>query len=212
MPDVKPTSRKERAAATRGRIVDSAHRLFLDQGYAATTMPTVAERAGVAVQTVYFTFRTKGDLLQAVYERVVLGPDGVPPHLRPWWPTAGDAHDINTSVRRLVDGTIELLSRAAPLVWTVLGDETARAGYEHNEQLRRLGYGELVNVLTDKHPLRNSLTPTRARDILLVLTGPQLFVQYTRDLNWDQTDLADWITAAVLDQLFGITEPSQTSK
>ena len=151
-------------------------------------MPAVAAASGVAVQTVYFTFRTKGDLLQAVYERAVLGPVAVRPHLMPWWPAAGDGHGIEESVRRFADRTVELLARAAPLVWMVLGDETAREGYEHNERLRSLGYADLISVLTDKHPLRAGLTRTRARDILLVLTGPQVFMQCTRDLGWTDED------------------------
>jgi AcrR family transcriptional regulator len=114
MADVKPATRKARAAATRQRIIESAHRLFLEQGYAATTMPAVAAASGVAVQTVYFIFRTKGDLLHAVFERVVLGPAGVPPHLMPWWPAADDGHKIEESVRRFTGGTAELLTRAAP--------------------------------------------------------------------------------------------------
>ncbi len=203
--DVKPMTRKARAAATRQRIVENAHRLFVEQGYTATTMPTVAEAAGVSVQTVYLTFRTKGDLLQAVYEWVVLGPDAVPPHLTPWWPTVSDGYGIEDAVRRFIDGTVDLLDRAAPLVWTVLGDETAREGYEHNEQLRRIGYADLVSVLTGKHPLRAGLTPLRARDLLLVLTGPQLFVQYTRDLGWSKEELTEWAIATVLEQVFGIS-------
>jgi hypothetical protein len=69
-------------------------------------------------------------------------------------------------VTRLVAGTLQLLARAAPLVWSVLGDDGARERYEHNEQLRRFGYTERVNALTDKHPLQPGLTPLRARDIL----------------------------------------------
>lgn len=205
MADVKPATRKARAAATRQRITECARALFTEQGYAATTMPAVAAAAGVAVQTVYFTFRTKGELLQAVFERVVLGPEGVPPHLMPWWPAADDGHGIEESVRRFTDGTIEVLARAGPLVWMVLGDETAREGYEHNERLRRLGYAELIPLLTAKHPLRPGITTTRARDLLLILTGPQLFVQCTRDLGWTEGAFADWATAAVLEQVFGLS-------
>lgn len=186
--------------------MDSAHKLFLDQGYAATTMPAIANEAGVAVQTVYLTFGTKGELLQAVFEHVVLGPDRIPPHLMPWWPAVDDGYAIEAAVRRFVDGTIELLRRAAPLVWTVLGDETAHARYEHNEELRRFGYAQLVSVLTAKHPLRAGLTPHRARDVLLVLTGPQLFVQYIRDLDWTEEQLADWVAKVVLEQVFGVLD------
>jgi AcrR family transcriptional regulator len=202
----RPSSRRERAAATRRRILESALAAFSEQGYSATTMDAVAAGAGVAVQTVYFTFGTKGELLQAVFEHAVLGPDHTPPHLMPWWPRPDDGHDISTAVTRLVNGTLELLARAAPLVWSVLGDEGARERYEHNEQLRRYGYTDLVHVLTEKHPLRPGLTPLTARDILLVLTGPQLFVQYTRELGWSTNQLAAWIIAAVLEQVFDIRQ------
>jgi hypothetical protein len=99
----------------------------------------------------------------------------------------------------------ELLTRAAPLVWSVVGDEGARERYEQNEQLRRHGYAELVNILAEKHPLRPGLTPPRARDVLLVLTAPQLFVQFTRELGWSADELAARITTAALEQVFGIT-------
>jgi hypothetical protein len=122
----------------------------------------------------------------------------------PWWPRSDDGNDITEAVTRLVTGTLELLARAAPLVWSVLGDEGAREGYEYNEQLRRFGYAELVGVLAEKHPLRPGLTPLDARDILLVLTGPQLFVQYTRDLAWNADKLTTWTTTAVLEQVFGL--------
>jgi hypothetical protein len=46
--------------------------------------------------------------------------------------------------------------------------------------------------------------PAAARDILLVLTGPQLFVQFTGELGWSTDDLAEWLTRAVLEQVFGL--------
>jgi AcrR family transcriptional regulator len=154
---------------------------------------------------VYFAFRTKGELLQAVYEHAVLGPEQTPPQQMPWWSRPDDGHEITEAVSRFVAGTLQLLARAAPLVWSVLGDEGARERYEHNEQLRRLGYNNLVEVLTGKHPLRPNLSPVQARDILLVLTGPQTYVQYTRDLGWDPDQLAAWTTTAILQQVFGLS-------
>ena len=104
-------SRKERAAATRRRILDSALTAFSTHGYSSTTMDAVAADAGVAVQTVYFTFRTKGELLQAVYEHAVLGPEQTPPHQMPWWPRPDDGHNITEAVTRFVAGTLELLHK-----------------------------------------------------------------------------------------------------
>lgn len=88
------------------------------------------------------------------------------------------------ATRRMVDGTMQVLARAAPLVWSVLGDGASQDGYRRNAELRRLGYPELVAVLAEKHPMRPGLTARRARDVLLVLTGAQLYWQCTRDLNW----------------------------
>jgi hypothetical protein len=110
--------------------------------------------------------------------------------------------NVAIAVRALVDGTVELLQRAAPLVWAVLGDPTAREGYDYNEGLRRTGNEQLVRMLAAKHPLRDGLSATRARDVLLVLTGPQLYAQLTRDLGWTSDEVADWMNDVVLRELF----------
>ncbi|MDH4274960.1 MAG: TetR/AcrR family transcriptional regulator [Gammaproteobacteria bacterium] len=51
-------------------IVEAAQILFLQNGYAATHMDTVAIYAGVTKQTVYRYFPTKEELFVAVMERV----------------------------------------------------------------------------------------------------------------------------------------------
>ena len=66
-------SKRERAEQTRARIVEAAYRLFSQHGYEATTMQAVADEAGVAVQTVYFTFHTKGGLVAAIETRAAGG-------------------------------------------------------------------------------------------------------------------------------------------
>jgi AcrR family transcriptional regulator len=193
-------------------MVEAAYRRFTTDGYGATTMDAVARDAEVAVQTVYFTFRTKGELLQAAYEYAVEGPDAVPPHLSDWWRAAEAAADVRAAVRHFVDGTMTVFERAAPLVWAVLGDENTRKSYEYNDGLRRAGYERAVAFLAGKHPLRPGLGETRARDILLVVLGPQLYSQYTRDLGWTTGDVAAWCTATILQQLFGLVGDDQAEE
>ena len=67
-------TRRERAKATRRRIAEAALVRFSGQGYAATTMDAIAGDAGVAVQTVYFTFHTKAELLIAALKIAGGGP------------------------------------------------------------------------------------------------------------------------------------------
>ncbi len=69
----------EQARLTQRRIVDAAHRLFVEQGYGPTTMAAAAAAAGVSAQTVYNAFGSKPALLKRVYD-IVLGdvPAGLP--------------------------------------------------------------------------------------------------------------------------------------
>ena len=61
------TRRQEQAGETRLRILAAAHELFVDQGYGRTTIAEVAATAGVAVETIYATFRNKPTLLRHVW-------------------------------------------------------------------------------------------------------------------------------------------------
>jgi len=92
-------TRRERAQATRRRIIEAALDRFRGQGYAATTMETIAADAGVAVQTVYFTFHTKAELLFAAL-RVSGGERGDPeePSERAWF---GRVMAATSGARRL---------------------------------------------------------------------------------------------------------------
>src|SRR5688572_3063810 len=78
-------SRSDRARQTRRRMLGSARDLFVAQGYTATTMERIADEAGVAVQTLYYSFGTKGQLLCEVVEVTAAGEDdAVPVAQRPW--------------------------------------------------------------------------------------------------------------------------------
>jgi len=63
---------KEEAQATRGRILDAAERLFQAQGVSRTSLHDIAVAAGVTRGAVYWHFQDKGDLFNAMLERVFL--------------------------------------------------------------------------------------------------------------------------------------------
>ncbi len=185
-------------------MMESACRVFSERGFSATTMEAVAVDAGVAVQTLYFTFHSKGDLLQAAYEYAVLGPDPTPPHLSPWWLAAEREPNVNKAVSSLVDGSVEVFERAAPLVWVVRADEEARDAYDFNESLRVQGYAVMIDFLSRKHPLRPRLTKKKARDLLLTLLGPHVFFLLTTELGWTARDYRTWVKTAILREIFAI--------
>src|SRR5260370_5645401 len=58
--------RQEQSAETRRRIIAAARELFIRRGYGQATIAQIAETAGLAVETVYATFRNKAALLRQV--------------------------------------------------------------------------------------------------------------------------------------------------
>src|SRR5215467_15865900 len=78
--------RREQAAETRRKILDAAEELFARDGYPAVAMPAIADRAGVALKTVYLAFGTKAGVLHGLWD-VRLGGDDqpIPVTERPWY-------------------------------------------------------------------------------------------------------------------------------
>lgn len=63
---------KSEAAATREALLDAAERSFRDRGVAHTTLADIAAAAGVTRGAVYWHFRDKSDLFEALCDRVEL--------------------------------------------------------------------------------------------------------------------------------------------
>jgi AcrR family transcriptional regulator len=67
----KAPTREERKARTRQELVDAAERLFLRDGFHATSVDAVADEAGYTKGAVYSNFASKEELFLALYRRRV---------------------------------------------------------------------------------------------------------------------------------------------
>lgn len=100
-------------AETRSRILGVALKLFADQGYAGTSIRDIAERMGVTKAALYYHFDSKEQILDALTEPVI---------------TEFRALVEQASARpapepeRLLEAMVDILSRRAFLIRTVLGD------------------------------------------------------------------------------------------
>jgi len=63
---------KEEALETRNRILDTAEQVFVEKGVSNTSLAQLAEAAGVTRGAIYWHFRNKADLFDAMMSRVVL--------------------------------------------------------------------------------------------------------------------------------------------
>ena len=181
--------------------------LFAERGYTRTTMADIAAAAGVAVQTVYFVFHTKTEVLDSAYGLAVMGEDDpAVPRDQPWYRQALDEPDVSIAVQLVVDGLSEILRRVAPLDFAVrtaaAADPEASAFLTGNEAMRADGYRDMVGLLSRKRPLRENLTEAHATDLMLFLAGPGAYRALVLERGWTHAEWVDWTSGALAEQLF----------
>jgi AcrR family transcriptional regulator len=197
MSDVKrPRSkRREQAAATRERMLRAAIEVFAEEGYGGARMADIANRAGVAVQTLYFVFHTKPELLQQCFDYAVLGPDRLVPPEQPFIREIPRARSGRAALRAFVAGNTAILVRVATT------DEAARAALhepeaatvvEANQQLRRQGYRELLETIAERFPLRPGLELDEATDVLLMYGSSATYLAMIR-CGWSRDRFEEWL-------------------
>jgi AcrR family transcriptional regulator len=214
MTDVKGQARgrRDRTEATERRIVKAAYALFCARGYTGTTMADVAREAEVAVQTVYFIFRTKPALLREAYSYAVMGDEKPQiPQDQPWYRQMVAATDAVTGLRALVSGVGEIARRVAPLA--TAAQDSARSDPEvqdvvaFQERWRAAGHAEMLDILVAKSALRAGLDPKHANDLLLLFVGMDVYNALVGTAGWTHEAWVDWTVSALAHHLFGI-EPT----
>jgi AcrR family transcriptional regulator len=210
-------SRRGRAKATHWRIVKAAYRLFCDQGYVGTSMAGIAKAAGVAVQTVYFTFHTKAALLSRAYDFAVMGEDEPQvPQQQAWFRAMTAEPDVTKALRHFVTGVGEITRRVTPLYVVAQvaadGDPDTAEVMAFHEQWRADGYRELVKLLSTKAELRPGLSLERATDLLLLYVGMDVYHVLVEGRGWSHDEWIDWTASALGEQLFGRLTPKHPGR
>lgn len=63
---------KEDALETRNQLLDAAEKVFFDKGFSQTSLMDIAEAAGLSRGAIYWHFKNKGDLFEAMADRIRL--------------------------------------------------------------------------------------------------------------------------------------------
>jgi AcrR family transcriptional regulator len=199
-------SRRRQDAARRNRaaVLSACRELLFREGYQATTVRAVAERAGVSPETVYKAFGNKPGLIKALWDVTLAGDDeplamAERPALREVWRT----EDPRTKLRLYAAFVHGVHDRLAVLfaVLTQAGPEVAQV-VTASEEERLTGVTAFIAHLARQGILRPDTDQARAADACWALTGPHLFTQLTAGRGWDagtyQQWLADMLAAALL--------------
>jgi AcrR family transcriptional regulator len=190
--------RRDQARQTRARIVDAAGELFVERGYAATSVATIAERAGVAPQTVYGAFGTKAAVLVAAINVAVAGDDEqVALFDRPEMTDLATGTDGAAVAAGIAGMCRRLLERAGPLLHAAdeaavtdpaLGELWARGHGMRLADMRRL-----ARDLERSGLLRDDLDRGSAADILFALTSPETYRTFTVAREWSPGRYETWL-------------------
>jgi AcrR family transcriptional regulator len=178
--------REQAARRTRAQIRDAAARLFVQQGYAGTTMRQIAEEADVSERTTYLVFPSKLDLLVEVIEVATTGDDRpVPLAERPEFQAALSERDGNKALQAAISWSSTLLERSGPLVMAAYesagADEALRRAAMEGERARARDLSLIAKALHSNAALRADLDVEQATDILLVWISPQTHQILRRD-------------------------------
>lgn len=196
-----PARRGDRAETTRRRIVEAARELFLADGYAATTLQAVADRAAVAVQTVYFHFGNKRTVLRHVVDVAATGDDEPVALLdRPWVARMRDAPDAATAVAVWCEVSAEIYDRIVPIMRVVHEASGSDADMAEQEQVNRsqtiAAHRMLAEHLAARGALRDGLDTEQAAEELFVLMSLEVYVLSTASLGWSPERWQEWAAGA----------------
>jgi AcrR family transcriptional regulator len=198
MPEVKTESaRARRARATRTRMLDAARELFVTQGYGGTTLQEIATRAGVAVQTIYFTFGNKRSLFKELVDVTIAGDDAPVATLdRPWFRAALATETAADHLRAHVRGTGAVLARVAPITemmnLAAATDADIATLWHYETDPRFIVQSTAANAMMTKPGARADVSASRAADVLYGILSTELYLLLVRERGWSVADWEHW--------------------
>lgn len=205
-------ARQARAEATRRRIIDAAFESFASRGYHSTTMAGVAQRAGVAEPTMYFSFGSKPALLREVMI-ARRGPVGAPTRVadQSWINDVLQAPDARRGFALIAEHGTEIFRRLAPIAEAItaagLADDDVAAFLETVRSERREGMSRVISAIASKSPL--AVTEQYATDVLDIVQSMSTYNGFVRDCGWSTEQYKAWAYRALV-QLLPPVEPART--
>ena len=212
--DVKPrrrydsTRRQAQAAQTRQDILAAAHKLFLERGYAGTTLTSIAQAAGVVVETIYRAYGSKAELFKAVVRAAVAGSAAratMPAEQRPAIQAVIAEPDPHRQFELYAATQPGIHARAGPLLRVLIGaaaaDPELAELWSQIEQERLNGLGRFAQLLADRGVLRPELSVEEARDLLWTLNALTVHDLLVLQRGWSPERYRNWLAGALAREL-----------
>jgi AcrR family transcriptional regulator len=183
--------------------VEAAGRLFVERGYRATTIESVAQAADVSVETIYKRFGNKAGLLKAAREAAVAGAPE--PDAFFSFPSAPIEEAIRAAsgqedrLRTLAGLSSRRMERLAPfhrMLRNAGAGDTELAEFLANDHAnRRASQRANIQFIADHSPLR--LDVDTAADTYSAIANPDVYLLLIDQFGWTPQNYRDWLADTV---------------
>ncbi len=190
--------RQAAAQETRARIRSAAETLFLNDGYSATSMRTIARAAGVAEKTVYLQFATKSMLLKEVVETAIVGDaEAIPAAERDWFQDVLRQPDLAQKLRQLAAATVALHERSGAVFAMARSaaatDPDAAALWAFGKRGHLADMTILAGNFAARAQLPDGADEAWATTTLYVLIGLEAWHLVRVELGQSESSYHDWL-------------------
>ena len=197
-----------RTRLARRAVVDAARALFLERGYAATTIDSISERSDVPPATVYRLFSSKLGILKTLLDVSIAGDDqpmSVPerPDVASLFAEPDPAAlltgfaGVTASINQRTNDVYRVLVSAAgsdPAAAELLGEL---------RQQRDRGQAQIARTLARRHALQAGMKERDAADLIHALMSPEVYRLLVGDRGWPAERYERWLAATLVHQLLG---------
>jgi AcrR family transcriptional regulator len=202
----KGEARQARTRLTRAAVVEAARELFLEQGYATTTIEAISDTSDTPPATVYRLFSSKLGILRALLDVAAVGDDeAVAMGDRPDVRALLEDPDPRDQLRGFANLARHVMSRLAPvhqiLVSAAGSDPEASALLAEHTRQRQQGQGRIARSLSRSGSLRPKIRERDAADIIHALMSPEVYMLLVSDRGWSPERYEGWLARTLIDQL-----------
>jgi AcrR family transcriptional regulator len=195
--------RQAQAGETRRQIIEAARGLFVEKGYTGATIEAIAQRAGVAPETVFAVFGSKKNILAALIDLSVGGDEQpIPLMQRPGPQAVLWEQDPFRQLNLFAQDISTILERVAPIFMIMRA--AAKTEPEIDGLLKKMLQQRLhnltvfVSTLSAHSPLRPGLSAEQAAETVWAITSPDLFSLLTVDHGWSLEQFRQWLADALI--------------
>jgi len=195
-----------RTRRTRAAVVEAARTLFLERGYAATTIESISDRSDTPQATVYRLFSSKLGILKAVLDVAIVGDDQSAPMAdRPQVRSLLGDPDPVQQVTGFAALLRDLMARTAPvhrlLADAARSDADAASLLAEIARQRQEGQRRIARSLARSGALKPGLRERDAADVIHALASPEVYGLLVFDRGWSGDRYENWVRAILVDQL-----------